>query len=55
MLSQIENIATEEAFNEWVNNSKKPLGHECLRVDSSVPIENYIEDVLTYLMTKSNS
>lgn len=55
MVSQIENIASEEAFKEWVNNSKKPLGYECLRVDSSMPIENYLEDVLTYLMTKSNS
>ncbi|MET1013636.1 MAG: AAA family ATPase [Paenisporosarcina sp.] len=54
MLSQIENIASEEAFNEWVNKSKKPLEHECLRVDSSMPIENYLEDVLNYLTTKSN-
>lgn len=55
MVSQIENIASEEAFNEWVNNSKRPEGHECLRVDSSMPIENNIDDVLNYLMTKSNS
>jgi predicted kinase len=49
MQSQIGDIPSEEAFKVWVNNSKKPLDHECLRVDSSKAIETYLEDVLTYL------
>lgn len=49
MISQIHNVASEKAFFEWVEKSKKPSEVECLRVDSSKPIESYIEEVILYI------
>ena len=49
MISQIHEVASEKAFFEWVDKSKKPSEIECLRVDSGKPIESYIEEVVLYI------
>lgn len=49
MISQINEVASEKAFFEWVEKSKKPTEFECLRVDSGMPIESYIEEVILYI------
>ncbi|MFJ7934717.1 AAA family ATPase [Sporosarcina sp. NPDC096371] len=49
MISQIHQVASEEAFEKWVGNSKRPLDLECLRVDSGKPLDSYIDEVLSYL------
>jgi len=49
MISQIPGT-TEEKFRNTVNRSKKPPSHvKCLVVDSSLPIESYLSEVLEYL------
>jgi predicted kinase len=49
MISQIQQIASEAAFSEWVDRSKRPSDHECLRVDSGKPIASYIDEVISYI------
>ena len=49
MISQIQQVPSEKAFMEWVNNSKKPSDLQCLRVDSGKPIEKYIDEVMLYI------
>ena len=49
MISQIQQVASEKAFLEWVDNSKKPTNIQCLRVDSGKPIEKYIDEVMLYI------
>ncbi|MFD1677633.1 AAA family ATPase [Alicyclobacillus fodiniaquatilis] len=50
MVSQIHSIdLPQERFKEVLNRSKKPDDVECLRVDTSQPIDEYIGDVLLYL------
>ncbi len=49
LISQIQQVPSEKAFMEWVNNSKKPSDLFCLRVDSGKPIEKYIDQVMLYI------
>ena len=49
MTSQIKEITSEEAFRYTINNSKKPADIKCLLVDTSKPLESYVEDVLEYV------
>ncbi|MET3697899.1 AAA domain-containing protein [Bacillus oleivorans] len=50
MISQIHSvIATEEQFQSWVNNSKRPEGIDYLVVDSSKPIRHYFNRVIQYI------
>ena len=49
MISQIEEIKSEEAFRYTLENSKKPTDYECLIVDTSQPVESYLPDVMTYI------
>lgn len=49
MISQIQQVASEKAFLEWVDKSEKPTDSQCLRVDSGKPIEKYIDEVMLYL------
>ena len=48
-ISQIKEIQSEEAFQSTIKNSKKPQGHNCLTVDTSRPVDHYIQDVLNYI------
>ncbi|MGQ0516120.1 AAA family ATPase, partial [Bacillus sp. D-CC] len=38
-------------FKKWLNGSKRPSNNEYLIVDSSKPIERYVEKMMDY-MTK---
>ncbi|MED1863887.1 AAA family ATPase [Fictibacillus nanhaiensis] len=49
MISQIGEITSEEAFQYTIKNSKKPLGIQCLVVNTSEPLEHYVETVLEYI------
>ncbi|MBN3554037.1 ATP-binding protein [Fictibacillus nanhaiensis] len=49
MISQIEEISSEEAFQYTIKNSKKPLDTKCLVVDTSQPLETYVQKVLNYI------
>jgi predicted kinase len=49
MISQIEEISSEEAFQYTIKNSKKPLDIKCLVVDTSQPLESYVQTVLNYI------
>lgn len=49
MRSQIKQIASVAAFNEWINNSKKPSNTNYLVVESGNPLYSYIDDVINYL------
>ena len=49
MISQIQQVTSEEAFVEWVENSKRPPDFECLRVDSVWPLDSYIDQVMSYI------
>lgn len=48
MISQISDTSEEE-FENNVNESKRPNDIQCLRVDSSQPIEKYLINVLNYI------
>lgn len=54
MISQIQEVVSEKAFCEWVENSKKPTDIEWLRIDSGKPLESYIEDVMKYVNKSEN-
>ncbi len=49
MISQIQQVSSEEAFRHWVDSSKKPSNIKCLVVDTSKSIDAYINDVIRYL------
>lgn len=49
MICQIEQVASEEGFRYAIENSKKPSDMKCLTVDSSQPIESYLNNVIEYL------
>ncbi|MFZ7930924.1 AAA family ATPase [Bacillus thuringiensis] len=51
MISQIEKVESEVGFEKWLNGSQRPLNNEYLIVDSSKPIEQYMEKMMDY-MTK---
>ncbi len=43
MVSQVGRVDSEVAFKKWLNGSKRPLHSEYLIVDSSEPLERYVE------------
>jgi len=49
MISQIQQVSSEEMFVKWVENSKRPPDFECLRVDSGSPLDSYIDRVISYI------
>ncbi|MCM3572314.1 MULTISPECIES: AAA family ATPase [Mesobacillus] len=49
MISQIKEIKSEEAFKYTINNSKKPIDYKCLTVDTSQPLDSYIQNVMNYI------
>jgi predicted kinase len=51
MISQIQQVHSEEAFKFQIENSKRPTHFKTLIVDSSQPIENYIPKVMDYMKT----
>lgn len=51
MISQIKEVSSLEAFHYTIANSKKPLGRKTLTVDTSKPIETYLQEVINYIKT----
>ncbi|MCH1624434.1 AAA family ATPase [Ferdinandcohnia quinoae] len=49
MISQIKEAESEEAFTYTINNSKKPSDYKCLIVDTSQPLDSYIQNVMNYI------
>lgn len=49
MISQIEKVESEEAFQKWLDGSKRPSEFTYLIVDSGQPLEDYIDEVMTYV------
>lgn len=48
-ISQIKEVPSLEAFQYTIANSKKPLDRETLTVDTSKPIEAYLQKVIDYI------
>ncbi|WP_211654111.1 AAA family ATPase [Planococcus alpniumensis] len=51
MISQIKEVSSLEAFHYTIANSKKPLLRKILTVDTSKPIETYLQEVINYIKT----
>lgn len=49
MASQIQEILSPEAFTYTIANSKKPVGHDILTVNTAQPLEAYLPEVIEYL------
>ncbi|MDP5274936.1 AAA family ATPase [Chengkuizengella axinellae] len=49
MRSQIQQVHSEESFMKWIKNSKKPSNINTLTIDSSQPLDSYINGVIKYL------
>jgi predicted kinase len=51
MISQIKETNLE-MFNYGLHNSKKPSNHKCLEVNTSLPIMDYIDEVIHYILER---
>lgn len=51
MISQVQKVSSLEAFNHTIANSKKPSERKILTVDTSKPIETYLQKVINYIKT----
>lgn len=49
MVSQIKEVISEGAFQHTIKNSKKPANVKCLLVDTSNPLESYLQNVMEYI------
>lgn len=49
-ISQIKEAKSIEEFRYTIENSKKLANHRCVVVDTSKPLDSYIEEVINYLM-----
>lgn len=49
MISQIQKVSSLEGFHNAIANSKKPLEKKILIVDTSKPIETYLQEVVNYI------
>lgn len=49
MISQIRKVESEEAFEKWLDDSKRPSDFTYIIVDSGQPLEDYINKVMTYM------
>ncbi|MEH7456128.1 AAA family ATPase [Bacillus sp. JJ1127] len=49
MISQIEKVESEEGFKKWLDGSKRPSDFTYLIVDSGQPLEDYVDEVMTYI------
>lgn len=51
LISQIEEVKSEIIFKNTIENCAKPSGYDCLKVNTSKPIEDYIFEVIKYINT----
>lgn len=49
MPSQIQQVVSEKAFEEWVESSKRPSDFKFLIVHSGEPLDSYLDEVISYL------
>ncbi|MEK4486998.1 AAA family ATPase [Psychrobacillus sp. FSL H8-0484] len=49
MISQIQEVSSEESFHHAVEGSKRPYNDPYLVVDSGQPLETYFNDVINYV------
>lgn len=49
MLSQIEQITSKESFNKAISSSKRPQDDNYLVIDSSKPLDSYIDHAIQYI------
>ena len=49
MVSQITQAPSQEAFDYTLANSKKPSGYRTLTVNTRLPIESYLPEVIDYI------
>ncbi|MFD1356964.1 AAA family ATPase [Fictibacillus halophilus] len=52
MISQIKE-ANQEMFNYGLYNSKKPSDHKYLEINTNLPIDNYIDEVIHYILERN--
>lgn len=48
-VSQVEKVKSEEVFTHPLHHSKKPSEIDWYRVDTSLPVDAYIEEVMSYI------
>jgi len=53
MISQIQEVESEEIFQASIHNSKRPQDTCFLKIDTSRSLQEYIEDVMNYLHNKN--
>jgi predicted kinase len=49
LISQNNYVPSEEAFRKAFEGSKRPSNVRCLKVDSSQPLESYLDEVIAYI------
>ncbi len=49
MQSQISKVSSEVVFRSTLENSKRPLNHPFLIVDTSKPLKNYLQKAMDYI------
>ena len=49
LVSQIEEVSSEETFRFSIKNSKKPTESSYIVVDTKKPVESYINEVMRYI------
>lgn len=49
MISQIQQVISEESFKAAIDSSVRPSDIKCFIVDSAQPVESYIDDVIAYI------
>lgn len=52
MISQIQEVASKEIFHRSIHNSKRPSNGTFLKVETSKPVDDYINMVMTYIQDK---
>lgn len=55
MISQIEEASSEEGFQRTLAGSKKPPGLPCLVIDSSRPLDSYLNEALDYIRQRDRA
>ncbi|WP_416144578.1 AAA family ATPase [Planococcus koreensis] len=49
LISQIKEVSSLESFHYTIANSKKPIEMETLTINTSKPIEAYLQEVINYI------
>lgn len=55
MPSQIKEITSETAFQNTLASSQKPTKHPFITIDTSQPLDTYIQQAMDYILPKTGS